>query len=77
MFLTTLPHAADRRYTIIGTVSATIYKLGKYEVGEALEDMQKKAQKMGADGILGIVISTAPGHGGLATTALGTAVKFL
>ncbi|HEU5369773.1 MAG TPA: heavy metal-binding domain-containing protein [Ktedonobacterales bacterium] len=84
MFLTTEPSLQGQRYNLLRVISgagcqttATYNEHAWNEaVKQALIDIEKQAEQLGADGIIGVQINTLVLNDECNAIAIGTAIKF-
>ncbi len=85
MFLTTEPSVAGRKYTVIRVISGVgstddfrnlDARIWNRMVDAALAELQSKATQLGADGVIGVQISSSSLPASISVVLIGTAIKF-
>ncbi len=87
MFLTTEPSLTGKNYNILRVIFATVTldtdnHLKSYPrhwdtaIENALGKLHANAMNLGADGVIGVHVSTTDFAGRISATVMGTAIKF-
>ncbi|MBA2393787.1 MAG: heavy metal-binding domain-containing protein [Ktedonobacteraceae bacterium] len=87
MFLTTEPSLAGKNYNALRVIYATVTldtgnNLKSYPskwdtaIENALSKLHSNATNLGADGVIGVHVSTSENSGWISATVMGTAIKF-